>query len=268
VTDLLDGFVAVLVFLLVNVVLVARIAASPSPWAPWLARVFAGTLLLRAALALLLNAFSANSAFAAAFWGDSGTYDAAGSALARNWHGEAASTTLTQAVSGYGFVYIVGAVYYVFGRNQLLVQLLNCSIGAATVLVVHAIATRLLGATAARWAALLMAFLPQMVFWSAGMYKDPTVLLCIALCIYAVLRLREASPRRTWGCSWQRACCSSRCASTSSISSSPRLSAPLSSLVAEVLRAGWLRGSSSSASSGWVSPSASARRRSRPRPPS
>ncbi|MFZ0791704.1 MAG: glycosyltransferase family 39 protein [Chromatiaceae bacterium] len=116
----------------------------------------------------------------------------AGCALTRQWRGETGGTTLTQALSGYGFVYIVGALYYAFGRNQLLVQLLNCSVGALTVLVVYAIAERLFGRPVARWAALFMAFVPQMVFWSAGMYKDPSILLCIALCMYAVLRLREA----------------------------------------------------------------------------
>ncbi len=130
--------------------------------------------------------------FAAIFWGDSGTYDTGGDALARQWKGTSAGTTLTQALSGYGFVYFVGALYFVFGRNQLLVQLLNCTIGALTVLVVYAIAERLFGRPVARWAALFMAFFPQMVFWSAAMYKDPTVLLCIALCMYAVLRLKEA----------------------------------------------------------------------------
>jgi hypothetical protein len=37
-----------------------------------------------------------------------------------------------------------------------------------------------------------MAFFPQMLFWSAGMYKDPAVLLCIAVAMFAVLRLRDA----------------------------------------------------------------------------
>ena len=35
-----------------------------------------------------------------------------------------------------------------------------------------------------------MAFFPQMIFWSAAMYKDPAILLCIALCMYSVLKLR------------------------------------------------------------------------------
>ena len=37
-----------------------------------------------------------------------------------------------------------------------------------------------------------MAFFPGMMFWSTGMYKDPAILLCIAVAMYAVVRLRES----------------------------------------------------------------------------
>jgi len=193
VTDLLDGVVAVLVAATLNAVVVAGIllTARVSEKA-FLTRVYLSTLLLRTLMALALNASVGTSGFAAAFWGDSGTYDAEGDLLARRWHGENTSTVLTHAVSGYGFVYYVAAFYYVFGRNQLLLQLLNATIGSVTVLVVYAIGHRLFGQAVARWAALFMAFFPQMLFWSAGMYKDPSVLLCIAVAMYAVLRLRES----------------------------------------------------------------------------
>jgi hypothetical protein len=192
VTDALDSTAAFFVFGVLNVVLLSRVwALSPLADRTFLSRVYVATLVLRAGLAVFLNLSAANSMLAATFWGDSGTYDAGGHALARQWKGETVGTGLTQALSGYGFVYIVGAFYYLFGRNQLLVQLVNCTIGALTVLVVYAIAARLFGRLVARWAALFMGFFPQMVFWSGGMYKDPTVLLCIALCMYAVLRLRE-----------------------------------------------------------------------------
>ena len=78
-TDLLDGAVAVLLFGILNAVVIARIGSrQPRSEGAFLARVYATTLLLRAVLAILINAFAADSAFAAAFWGDSGTYDAGG----------------------------------------------------------------------------------------------------------------------------------------------------------------------------------------------
>ena len=191
-TDLLDGVVAVLVAGALNAAIIARLGAKGNAAdGGFLARVYAVALLIRAGLAVLLNLFSSDSAFAAAFWGDSFTYDAGGQVIARSWAGEAANTEAYKFLSGYGFVYFVGAVYYVFGRNQFLVQLLNATIGALTMLIIYAIARELFGREVARQAALFMAFFPQMFFWSAAMYKDPAVLLCIALCMYAVLRLRE-----------------------------------------------------------------------------
>jgi len=193
VTDLLDSLVALLLVGLLNALIIAAVntrlrVAEPA----FLSRVYVATFLLRAAMAVALNALASDSAVAVTFWGDSGTYDAAGHLVARRWHGEAVNTGLTEALSGYGFVYYVGAIYFVFGRNQLLVQLLNVTIGSLTVLVVYAIGRRLFGTEVARWSALFMAFFPQMLFWSAGMYKDPAVLLCIAVSMFAVLRLRDA----------------------------------------------------------------------------
>ena len=192
-TDVLDGLLAGLLAGIAALAIAVRIRSRDrSAEAGFLVRTFAWTILLRWTLAIVLNAFAQNSAFAAAFWGDSGTYDAGGYQLALKWSGEPVTGVFTStAVSGYGWVHFVGALYFVFGRNQLLVQFVNGLIGAVTVLVIHAIATRLFGPPAARWAALFMAFFPQMVFWSAGMYKDPAILLCIALCMFAVLALRE-----------------------------------------------------------------------------
>jgi 4-amino-4-deoxy-L-arabinose transferase-like glycosyltransferase len=193
VTDLLDILIAFILVGISNLALIVRIRSSqPRGEAAFLARVYAATLMCRVVLAVLLNRFAADSGFAAGFWGDSGTYDAGGYTLARYWRGESATTSLTQALSGYGYIYLVAALYYVFGRNQLLVQFLNCTTGAVTMLAVYAIAARLFGRPVARWAALFMAFFPQMLFWSAGMYKDPTILLCIAICMYAAIRLKDA----------------------------------------------------------------------------
>jgi 4-amino-4-deoxy-L-arabinose transferase-like glycosyltransferase len=192
-TGLLDGLLAIVIAVIANLVVAFQIRSRADPnEAGFLVRVYTWTILLRYVLAVALNAFAANSAFAAAFWGDSGSYDVGGSQLALSWSGEPITTTyLLRAVSGYGWVYFVGAIYYVFGRNQLLVQLINGLIGGLTVLVIYAIAARLFGRPAARWAALFMAFFPQMVFWSTGMYKDPSILLCIAVAMFAVLNLRE-----------------------------------------------------------------------------
>ena len=158
----------------------------------FLVRVYLWTVLVRYSLAVLLNVFVTDSAVAATFWGDSGSYDTGGYQLSLRWSGEPITTAyMSTSLSGYGWVYFVGSIYYIFGRNQLLVQLLNGLMGGLTVLVIYSIAARLFDRAAARWAALFMAFFPQMVFWSTGMYKDPAILLCIAVAMFAVLRLRD-----------------------------------------------------------------------------
>ena len=192
-TSLLDGLLALLLAGFLNLLILYQIRARTDPAdTGFLVRVYVWAIMLRYSLAIVLNALAGGSAFAAAFWGDSGSYDAGGHQLALKWSGEPITLAyMSRAASGYGWVYFVGSVYYVVGRNQLFVQFLNGLIGGLTVLVIYTIGARLFDRAAARWAALFMAFFPQVVFWSTGMYKDPPILLCIALAMYAVLRLRE-----------------------------------------------------------------------------
>jgi len=192
-TGVLDGLIAFFVAAILNAIVVYQIRArTPQADHSFLVRVYIWAVLTRYALAVVLNVLGADSAIAAAFWGDSGSYDTGGYQLSLRWSGEPiTSAYMSTAISGYGWVHFVGAVYYLFGRNHLLVQFLNGLMGGVTVLVIYAIAARLFDRTAARWAAIFMAFFPQMVFWSTGMYKDPAILLCIAVAMYAVLRLRE-----------------------------------------------------------------------------
>jgi len=193
VTDLLDCLLAVLVAgpLSLLILYLIRTRSEPAE-AKFLVRVYVWALLVRYVLAIAFNILATNAAFALAFWGDSSSYDTGGQQLALKWSGEPITTAfMSTAVSGYGWVHFVGVVYYVFGRNQLLVQFLNGLMGALTVLVIYAIASRLFDRAPARWAALFMAFFPQMIFWSTGMYKDPAVLLCLAVAMYAVIGLHE-----------------------------------------------------------------------------
>jgi 4-amino-4-deoxy-L-arabinose transferase-like glycosyltransferase len=192
-TSALDGILAFVLAAILNLVVAFRIRARAHPSeAGLLVRLFLWTIGIRYTFAVLLNAFALDSAFASAFWGDSGTYDIGAHQLALKWSGEPIATIpQSRAVSGYGWVYFIGSIYFVAGRNQLLIQFLNGLMGGLTMLVIYAIAARLFDRASARWAAVFMAFFPQVIFWSAGMYKDPPILLSIALAMYAVVRLRE-----------------------------------------------------------------------------
>jgi 4-amino-4-deoxy-L-arabinose transferase-like glycosyltransferase len=192
-TNFLDGIMAGVLAIVLNLWIVTRIRRGfPGDDGRFLARIFLWSLALRYVGAIWLNAYSGDSLFADTFWGDSGTYDVGGYMLALSWGGDTFySPGTTTSVSGWGFNYFVGILYYLFGRNQLLVQFVNGTVGSLAVIVIFAIARQLFDAKAARWAALFMAFFPQMIFWSCAMYKDPAILLCIAVSMYAVLQLRE-----------------------------------------------------------------------------
>jgi 4-amino-4-deoxy-L-arabinose transferase-like glycosyltransferase len=190
VTGIVDAFLAILLALIWNTFIVSRVQANfPREEARFLSQTYTTTVLLRYALALFLNAYANDYSFTMTFWGDSGTYDAFGYMIAQIWSGDGAVGPMIGTM--HSFAYVVGAVYYVFGRNQLLVQFLNGTLGGLAVVVIYAIARELFDTKVARWAGLFMAFFPQMIFWSAAIYKDPAVILAIATCMYALLKLRS-----------------------------------------------------------------------------
>ena len=206
-TGFFDGLLAVLLVAFLNALILSRVRRSfDRAEGNFLARVYFWTLLVRMVGAVILNVQAGDSQFADTFWGDSGTYDAGGYVLAQGWTGDSYATPLSSgATSGYGFIYFVGVLYFFFGRNQLLVQLLNGTIGSLAVLVIYSVARQLFNPEAARWASLFMAFFPQMIFWSFAMYKDPSILLCIAVSMYAVLKLRVEF-RLSWALLFVAAC--------------------------------------------------------------
>jgi 4-amino-4-deoxy-L-arabinose transferase-like glycosyltransferase len=193
VTGVIDAVVAVVVMFIVNALIVRRIRhVLPGDEGTVLARLYLWTLVLRYALACLLNAYAGQTSFAVMFWGDSATYDEGGWLMSLQWAGEGlVNPYYSGKVSGWGFFYFIAAIYSVFGHNQLLAQFVNGTLGALTVVVIYAIAKDLFDVEVGQWSARFMAFFPQMIFWSGGIYKDPAIMLCIAVSMYAVLKLNR-----------------------------------------------------------------------------
>lgn len=157
------------------------------------ALAYVGTLVLRYSLAVYLWLNHTEVGFSQAFWGDSQTYDFFGAALAESWSHGASANLWAETVEGrvnQGFIYFVACIYYVFGRNVLLMQFINGIIGALTPIVILEIGLLLYNRRVATTAMLLTSFFPQMIFWSSALYKDPAVMFCIALNILSVFRLR------------------------------------------------------------------------------
>jgi 4-amino-4-deoxy-L-arabinose transferase-like glycosyltransferase len=89
-------------------------------------------------------------------------------------------------------LYVVAAVYELIGANMYAIQLINASIGAATAIVVYYTTQSLFNnVRASKIAALLVAFFPSLILWSSQALKDALIILALALCILATIRLME-----------------------------------------------------------------------------
>lgn len=150
-----------------------------------LARVFIGTLIY----VLNLQEF---------FGGDAFTYDFFGYALLRTWNGDTYYQSMVDLFtgggksSGWGMLYMVGAIYKVIGRNMLAIQYVNCVLGAATAPLAYLIALEIFpNKRVARLCALFSAFFPSMVLWSAQGLKDGPIVFLLAVSMLATLKLGE-----------------------------------------------------------------------------
>jgi 4-amino-4-deoxy-L-arabinose transferase-like glycosyltransferase len=150
-----------------------------------LARVFIGTLIY----VLNLQEF---------FGGDAFTYDFFGYALLRTWNGDTYYQSMVDLFtgggksSGWGMLYMVGAIYKVIGRNMLAIQYVNCVLGAATAPLAYMIALEIFpNKRVARLCALFSAFFPSMVLWSAQGLKDGPIVFLLAVSMLATLKLGE-----------------------------------------------------------------------------
>ncbi|HEX2270124.1 MAG TPA: glycosyltransferase family 39 protein [Pyrinomonadaceae bacterium] len=131
------------------------------------------------------------------FGGDANTYHLFGQSLNQSWHGDefhdARYDAFTQSGAGaWGMLYLVAGVYEVLGANMFAIQLINASIGASTAIVVYYVSQSLFNnSRVSKLAAILVAFFPSLILWSSQGLKDGLIIMALALCILATLRLME-----------------------------------------------------------------------------
>ena len=187
-----DAGLTILVGLLPAVLCIVVILKEPTD-RTFLLRVFALAIGLRWALALLISWQHMEPFFGA----DAGTFDEVGWAISNVWKGlvpynspwMADYTNHTRP--GWGMFYFVASLYYMVGRDQLLVQLINCAFGAASCIVVYKIAQMIYPQPrVARTAALFAAVSPSLILWSSQALKDGPIVLSLSLCALFTLKLQ------------------------------------------------------------------------------
>jgi len=180
---------------------VCAIASVPTFWVmarggeekTFLFRLFLIALIARIIIATIIYLGNMQEFFG----GDANTYHLFGESLNQSWHGDdyhgSRYTAFIQSGAGaWGMLYIVAGVYEVIGANMYAIQLMNASIGASTAIVVYYVSQSLFDNTrVAKLAALLVAFFPSLILWSSQALKDALIILALALCILATIRLME-----------------------------------------------------------------------------
>jgi Dolichyl-phosphate-mannose-protein mannosyltransferase len=131
------------------------------------------------------------------FGGDANTYHAFGQSLNQSWHGDdyhgdRYAAFIQSGAGAWGMLYVVAAVYEVLGPNMFAIQLINASVGASTAIVVYYVTQTLFNnSRVSKLAAILVAFFPSLMLWSSQALKDGLIIMALALCILATLRLME-----------------------------------------------------------------------------
>ena len=161
--------------------------------ARFLVQVFAGALLIRVAVGVLIYHFHLQEFFG----GDAFTYDYHGILYKRFWTGELSYGFYDRLLGIYvhrnwGMGYTVGAIYVLVGRNMLAVQFFNAVVGAATAPIIFLCARQIFqNLRVAKIATLFVAFYPSLVLWSSQGLKDGPIVFLLALTMLATLRLGE-----------------------------------------------------------------------------
>jgi len=168
-----------------------RSTASAALYRDQLRRLFVRALLLRAALAVVLHLWVPEGVFAP----DQGTYHDLATLASQAWSDSSPAPPLSTGPLGY--VYVVAALYTVFGPYALVAKLMNSVLGAILVLVVADITRRLSDdhGTALR-AARYVAYFPSLILWSALNIRDIWTILLIAVICRQVIILHIGASLR------------------------------------------------------------------------
>ena len=142
--------------------------------------------LIRAAVALLLE----YTGFAVRFAPDEETYATAGWQMALFWQGDIlVKPWRFNTDQPLGYFYLNAFFFYVFGKTEIPIKLLNCLAGVLACRYLFFVTRDLFGSATARRAATLFAFFPSLVLWSSLNIRDVWVILLILFVSWKSLQI-------------------------------------------------------------------------------
>ena len=130
--------------------------------------------------------------------GDASAYDSAGTEIAESFHrGELSLTDLLALRQGTRFIDdLTGLIYALTGPSRLGGFLVYSFIGFWGLFLFHRAARIGLPEGSQRRYALLVFFLPSLVFWPSSIGKEAVMMLSLGICAYGAARILE---RQGWG---------------------------------------------------------------------
>jgi 4-amino-4-deoxy-L-arabinose transferase-like glycosyltransferase len=160
----------------------------------FLVNIFLMGLILRLLFGTIVHVFELREFFGS----DALAYDFLGNRAVEVWRGEVASNdwvsqwaTRTDG-AGWGMNYLTAFIYFIFGRNFLAAQSFCAVIGAATAPMVYVCAHKIFhNHRVSKISAILVAFSPSFIIWSAQLLKDGLVIFLLVLAITMILKLQE-----------------------------------------------------------------------------
>lgn len=188
-----EGVGALVVIVLGSGVLLS-IFLRNSPDPRFILRLFILGLLVRIVFGLFLYLLQLQEFFGP----DAIGYDYKGQLIAEYWRGLPTTNPpfLNRALStfgtGWGMNYLVGAIYFVSGRNPLAAQAVCWVAGASIGPSVYICARHIFkNSRVAKVAAIMTAFFPAFIIWSSQLIKDGLIIFLLVVTIIAVMRLQE-----------------------------------------------------------------------------
>ena len=156
--------------------------------------IFLLALVVRLVFGIFVQIFNLQ----AFFGGDAITFDGFGNLITQYWLGLVSGDDMlvqrafSTANPGWGINYLVGGLYYLFGRNTFLAQSFCAVFGAATAPMVYFCAKNIFHNKAvAKVSAFSVALFPAFIIWSGQLLKDGLIVFLLVLAMTMVLQLQK-----------------------------------------------------------------------------
>jgi hypothetical protein len=173
-------------------VIIGLLRRQPEAEREWLMRVLLAAFGLRLVVATVFGLVPTFRIF----HDDAEGYEMIGMALANSWKGSGPPLPIRIDLGNYGYHYVNGFIYLLFGSFRGAASYFNSLLGTINVLLIYQLARRFFHMVVARRAALLVAFVPSLILWNSVALKDTVTTFLIVLTLSSCVRLKDRTTTR------------------------------------------------------------------------